>query len=195
MKKKLILYSYLVLLLIAVLAIFDSINGSNLAADYQKEKDELAEKLAHAEKELEVKRQSNLELEEALLPLKEELKILNSPINYREFETALQVVENYKKSTSFDEASQYIVLQGGIGSYTTGKDGSCPCGFSFQGKEVEWMENAFLDLQAFRYDQERIYFTYKAVDPAVQYTVVMTKGPGKMEAQKDWRIEEIKVED
>jgi hypothetical protein len=27
------------------------------------------------------------------------------------------------------------------------------------------------------------------------FTVVMTKGPGKMEAQKDWRIEEIKVED
>jgi hypothetical protein len=195
LKKKFIIYSFLILLLITVLAIFDSVNGSNLASDYQKEKEVLAEKLAYAEKELEVKKENNQELRKTLLPLEEEFKILQSPINYREFETALQMVENYKKSTSFDEASQYIVLQAGIGFYTMGQDRSCPCGFSFQGKEVEWMENALLDLQAFRYDQDRIYFTYKSADPAVQYKVIVAKGPGKKDPEKEWRIEQIKVED
>ncbi|MCM3245609.1 hypothetical protein LIS77_26145 (plasmid) [Cytobacillus firmus] len=58
MRRSYKIYAYVVLLIIAVLAVFDSLNSSNAAEDVRTEKDALVQKVTRLEKENENK--SNL---------------------------------------------------------------------------------------------------------------------------------------
>lgn len=85
-------YFFVILLITAALAIFDSINSSNVTEDVRKEKDKLASKVTRLEKENENRsnlfvevREEKEELEENLSQMEEEVESLRSAIEYQEF--------------------------------------------------------------------------------------------------------------
>ncbi|MBX9976404.1 hypothetical protein [Cytobacillus firmus] len=202
MRRSYKIYAFVVLLIIAVLAVFDSLNSSNAAEDVRKEKDALVQKITTLEKENENKsnlfnevREEKKSLEENLSQLEEEVETLRSSIEYKEFIAALSTIESYKASQSFQEATKFMAFKDGQGYFTTDKAGNCPCGFGFNGKGFEWIPNAVLDLKEFRIEKNKVYLTYNTVeDIKTNYQFVMTKAIGKYDSVRKWRIEDIKLE-
>ncbi|WP_342025949.1 hypothetical protein AADC60_04040 [Cytobacillus pseudoceanisediminis] len=202
MRRSYKIYAFVVLLIIAVLAVFDSLNSSNAAEDVRKEKDALVQKVTRLEKENENKsnlfnevREEKKSLEENLSQLEEEVGTLRTAIEYKEFIAALSTIESYKASQSFQEATKFMAFKDGQGYFTTDKAGKCPCGFGFNGKGFEWIPNAVLDLKDFRIEKDKVYLTYNTVeDIKTNYQFVMTKAIGKYDSVKKWRIEDIKLE-
>ncbi|EFV74315.1 hypothetical protein HMPREF1013_05454 [Bacillus sp. 2_A_57_CT2] len=195
-------YFFVILLITAALAIFDSINSSNVTEDVRKEKDKLASKVTRLEKENENRsnlfvevREEKEELEENLSQMEEEVESLRSAIEYQEFTAAINSIESYKASQSFQEATKFMAFKDGQGYFTTDKAGNCPCGFGFNGKGFEWIPNAVLDLKEFRIEKDKVYLTYNtAEDIKTNYQFVMTKAIGKYDSVKKWIIEDIKLE-
>ncbi|MGA5690652.1 hypothetical protein [Cytobacillus pseudoceanisediminis] len=195
-------YFFVILLITAALAIFDSINSSNVTEDVRKEKDKLASKVTRLEKENENRsnlfvevREEKEELEENLSQMEEEVESLRSAIEYQEFTAAINSIESYKASQSFQEATKFMAFKDGQGYFTTDKAGNCPCGFGFNGKGFEWIPNAVLDLKEFRIEKDKVYLTYNtAEDIKTNYQFVMTKAIGKYDSVKKWMIEDIKLE-
>ncbi|UQX57111.1 hypothetical protein M5V91_28610 (plasmid) [Cytobacillus pseudoceanisediminis] len=194
-------YFFVILLIIAALAIFDSINSSNVAEDVRKEKDKLASKVTRLEKENENRsnlfvevREEKEDLEENLSQMEEEVESLRSAFEYQEFTAAIDTIESYKASQSFQEATKFMAFKAGQGYFTTDKAGNCPCGFGFNGKGFEWIPNAVLDLKEFRIEKDKVYLTYNTVeDIKNNYQFVMTKAIGRYDSVKKWRIEDIKL--
>ncbi|MGN7177248.1 hypothetical protein [Cytobacillus sp. SAFR-174] len=154
MKKNYKTYAFLILLIIAVLAIMDGLTNSNEAEELRKEKDQLAEEAASFKNEYEIKAsrldvaiKENKALEESLSELEKEIESLRSAVEYKEFAAAVREVDTYKAVQTFEEANRFIALKDGVGSYTNDSEGNCPCGFFFE-KGFEWVPNAALDLKA-----------------------------------------------
>ncbi|MCM3707958.1 MULTISPECIES: hypothetical protein [Cytobacillus] len=194
-------YFVVILLIIAALAIFDSINSSNVAEDVRKEKAKLASKVTRLENEnenrsnlfVEVKEEKE-DLAENLFQMEEEIESLRSAIKYQEFTAAIDAIKSYKASQSFQEATKFLAIKDGQGYYTTDKEGKCPCGFGFNGTAFEWIPNAVLDLKEFRIEKDKVYLTYNTVeDIKNNYQFVMTKAIGRYDSVRKWRIEDIKL--
>lgn len=200
MKRNYKTYAFLILLMIAVLAIMDGLNNSNKAEVLRKEKDQLAEEAASFKKEYEMKasmldeeRKENKDLEVTLSELEKEIESLRSAVEYKEFADAVREVETYKAVQTFEEANGFIALKDGAGSYTIDSEGNCPCGFFFE-KGFEWVPNAALDLKAFRIENDKIFLTYHTAEDIKQdYQFVMVKAPGRFDREEKWRIDEIKL--
>ncbi|WP_282173354.1 hypothetical protein [Cytobacillus firmus] len=201
MKKNYKTYAFLILLIIAVLAIMDGLNNSNAADELRTEKERLAEEAASFKNEYEIKskmldeaRKENKDLEESLSELEKEIESLRSTVEYKEFAAAVREVDTYKAVQTFEEANGFIALKEGVGSYTIDTEGNCPCGFGFNYKGFEWMRNAVLDLKAFRIENDKILLTYHTAEDIKQdYQFVMVKGPGRFDREEKWRIDEIKL--
>ncbi|OMF51731.1 hypothetical protein BK139_23265 [Paenibacillus sp. FSL R5-0490] len=200
MKKNYKTYAFLILLIIAVLAIMDGLTNSNEAEELRKEKDQLAEEAASFKNEYEIKAsrldvaiKENKALEESLSELEKEIESLRSAVEYKEFAAAVREVDTYKAVQTFEEANRFIALKDGVGSYTNDSEGNCPCGFFFE-KGFEWVPNAALDLKAFRIENDKIFLTYHTAEDIKQdYQFVMVKAQGRFDREKKWRIDEIKL--
>jgi len=199
MRRSYTIYAFVVLLIIAVLAIIDGLNNSNAAENLRKEKNELVEKVAKLKKDYEnsanllddVKKDKK-QLEENLSQIEEEVKAFRSSIEYKEFTAAINTIESYKATQSFEEANDFIALKDGVGSYTT--EGNCPCGFFLSEKGFEWIPNVVLDIKEFRIEKDKVYLTYNTVgDVNNNYQFVLTKEVGRNEMVEKWRIEDIKL--
>lgn len=124
--------------------------------------------------------------------MEEEVESLRSAIEYQEFTAAINTIESYKASQSFQEASKFIAFKEG-GGHITMDTGNCPCEFGFNGKGFEWVPNAVLDLKEFRIEKDKVYITYNTLEEIKNnYQFVMTKSIGRYDSVKKWRIEEIK---
>ncbi|WP_246943523.1 coiled-coil domain-containing protein [Bacillus pinisoli] len=200
MKKNVKTYSLVVLVTIMFLAIIDSINTSNSAADIQNENERLQHEVNDLQIELEVSsnevitiRDEQNQLNEDLSTLQEEINSLLSPVVYQDFMDAVGTVESYKKETSFLKVNQYFTLSTLFP--TADKEGNCPCYLSFATYGgIEWQPNAVLDLKEFSVQKERILLTYETAQPiSHHYQFVLVESTGiKEESAPRWRIEEIK---
>ncbi|MCM3393228.1 hypothetical protein [Cytobacillus oceanisediminis] len=202
MRRSYKIYAFVVLLIIAVLAVFDSINSSNVAEDVRNEKDKLVSEVTRLKKENENRsnlfnelREEKEVLEENLSHIEEEVDSLRAAIEYKEFTAAINTIESYKASQSFQEATKFMAIKDGQGYFTTDEAGNCPCGFGFNGKVFEWIPNAVLELKEFRIEKDKVYLTYNTVeDIKNNYQFVMIKAIGRYDSVKKWRIEDIKLE-
>ncbi|WP_404357537.1 hypothetical protein LG291_03785 [Cytobacillus firmus] len=201
MKKNYKTYAFLILLIIAVLAIMDGLTNSNEADELRKEKDRLAEEAASFKNEYEIKskildeaRKEKEDLEKSLSELENEIESLRSTVEYKEFAAAVREIDSYKTVQTFEEANRFIALKEGAGSYTIDNEGNCPCGFGFNYKGFEWVPNAVLDLKAFRIENDKIFLTYHTAEDIKQdYQFVMVMAPGRFDREEKWRIDEIKL--
>lgn len=186
----------MVLFIIAAIAILDSLNNSEVAEGLQKEKEMLVKKVKNLEKEFVNSSNLSDELFKENKQLKGEFETLKSPIQYQDFAEAINVIEAYKASQSFEEAIEFIAFNIGYGYFTADKERKCPCAFDFNGKGFEWIPNAVLDLKEFRIEKDKIYLTYNTVqDVKNNYKFVMTKAIGKGDEVKGWKIEEFELEE
>ncbi|KML41766.1 hypothetical protein [Cytobacillus firmus] len=200
MKKNYKTYAFLILLIIAVLAIMDGLTNSNEADELRKEKDRLAEEAASFKNEYEIKskildeaRKEKEDLEKSLSELENEIESLRSTVEYKEFAAAVREVDTYKAVQTFEGANRFIAQKDGAGSYTIDSEGNCPCGFFFE-KGFEWVPNAVLDLKAFRIENDKIFLTYYTAEDIKQdYQFVMVMAPGRFDREEKWRIDEIKL--
>lgn len=199
MRRSYKIYAFVVLLIIAVLAVFDSINSSNVAEDVRNEKDKLVSEVTRLKKEIENRsnlfnevREEKEVLEENLSQMGEEVEALRSAIEYKEFTAAINTIESYKATQSFEEANEFIALKDGVGSYTI--EGNCPCGFFLSEKGFEWIPNSVLEIKEFRIEKDKVYLTYNTVeDVKNNYQFVLSKAVGRNEMVEKWRIEDIKL--
>lgn len=138
----------MVLFIIAAIAILDSLNNSEVAEGLQKEKEMLVKKVKNLEKEFVNSSNLSDELFKENKQLKGEFETLKSPIQYQDFAEAINVIEAYKASQSFEEAIEFIAFNIGHGYFTADKERKCPCALTLMEKDLNGYQMPFLILRS-----------------------------------------------
>jgi hypothetical protein len=190
----------ILLIVITIITILDNRNLSDSLKAQKKEKEILTEKVDELESELKIAEELKgkyKDLEDSLSVLGEELSALKTLVPYQDFLDAKNTIEEYKKMNTFQEATQYIAPQNGTGFTAMDRENNCPCSFSFNGSNVEWLPNVVSELDKFRIEKEKIILTYQTVESLPHdYQFVMIKDLGMdNDDEKRWRIKEIVKED
>jgi FtsZ-binding cell division protein ZapB len=200
LKKNVKTYALVILILFMFVAIFDNLRISDVAEELQGENDMLVERVASLKKESEKNQNTTVTLEnenkrlkDELSGLEHEIEALKTSVDSQDLFDAIEVVEAYKGTKTFDEAIGFILLRNGLG-YSKGPEGKCPCEISFNGRLFEWLPNAVQELTKFRVEGDTIYLTYKTSnDIKYNYQFILSKGEDFDQIGK-WRIKSITLD-
>lgn len=193
----------IILLVITVIALLDNARTSESAAVLNENRNELNEKVASLEKEIEKRskttdelKRDNDRLAENLSDLEEEVAAAQSPVRYQDFKDAISVVEAYKAAGDFKEVIELIALYNGVGYGTLDNEGNCPCSISFKDGSFEWSPGVVLELIEFSIEKGRIILTYLTVeDLDHNYQFFLTRSEGFYDMTEKWRIEGIRLKE
>lgn len=194
--KKLKTFALAFFLLITPILFLEHMKIVTSEEELREDMSNLEKVVASLEKDLENSSNKINELMEEnkrIIPLEDEIASLKTSVKYQDFKDSISTIETYKKTKKFNELSELVALVK-YSSYTTDKEGNCPCGMVFNEKTIEWKPNQVLELSEFRFDTDRIYLTFNTVQSIDHnYQFVMIKSRSMEDAEELWRIEEIKL--
>ncbi|GAM16652.1 hypothetical protein [Mesobacillus selenatarsenatis] len=201
MKKDFKTSALVILIVITAIALLDNARTSKTTAELKENRDELIQKVATLEKEIEQRssetdelKRDNDRLAVNLSDMEEEVTASQSSVRYQDFLDAVGVVEAYKAAGDFKEVTDLIALQNLSGYSTSDKEGNCPCSFTFKNSTLEWNPGVVLNLSEFNIEKGKIILTYLTVeDLEDDYQFVIVRGEGFFDLTEKWRIEDIRL--
>ncbi len=200
-KKDYTISAFVILLVIAAIALLDNARTADSAGKLKEDKSRLEEKVARLEEKAEDRakvaddlKKENETLAVNLSTLEEKVAAAQSSVQYQDFMDAIDVVETYKAAGKFTEVIDLIAFGDFTGFSTLDQEGNCPCRIFFRYRNLDWSPGVVLNLKEFSINKDKIVLTYLTVeDLEDNYQFVLTRSDGYYDRTEKWRIEEIRL--